>query len=68
MIVKYRVYNSLQWYNDKSMKTNLWMELVDKKQQLLSMDWEQALWVPFVVVPSSGRDLQEHPGGDCKVE
>ena len=50
------------------MKTNLWMELVDKKQQLLSMDWEQVLLVPFVVVPSSGRDLQVHLGGDCKVE
>ena len=48
------------------MKTNLWMELVDTKQQLLSKDSEQALLVPFVVAPSSGRDLQAHPGGDCK--
>ena len=50
------------------METNLWMELVDKKQQLLSMDLEQALLVPFAVVPSSGRDLQVRPGGDCKAE
>ena len=50
------------------MKTNLWMELVDMKQQSLSMDLEQGLLVPFVVAPSSGRDPQAHPGGDCKVD